>query len=269
MCIERGLHEVAVVGLVVGLEGNIAVGGEQVFHGDIADETALCIVFLSVAEVAAYQQTVVQQFAAQQALHIHVSPSVVASLQVGANAPFAVSYGVCNELVELLRQGAAHYGVHGNLALCSSLGVSVEESSQAQKVDGLHVALLLGAHYGAHHLPFVLAGIGQVKVECNGRLFGSASQVQYAINACLGESQRTGCEVVQRHIAHAVHGLQVQSRLHGIAAEHYRAVGLELEIASYDVLQTQAVDTVLDVVCAIDVEPSLVVVVGHYPAPSL
>ena len=108
----------------------------------------------------------------------------------------------------------------------------------------------------------VLVGIGDVEIERDIQVLRIASDVHDAIDACVGEAKSGGGEVVERDVGHSVYGLQVECRLHGIAAEDDGAVGLEGEVLADEVADGHAVVALADAVGAEELEAAFIVVVG-------
>ena len=66
----------------------------------------MCIVVVSVAEIAVDKQAVVEQASGEQSLYIHIAPSHFAGAQVGSDVPVAVIAEKGGEhLVELSAEG--------------------------------------------------------------------------------------------------------------------------------------------------------------------
>ena len=67
LCGEGGAHGiVAVVEVVVGLESQVAILGEQVFDIEVANEVGRAILAVAIAEVAVDNKAVIEQLARQE-----------------------------------------------------------------------------------------------------------------------------------------------------------------------------------------------------------
>ena len=76
--IERVAGEIAVVGLVVDVDAEVAVGEDEVAHVEVADKRLRGIGVVAVTELTVEQQAVVEQTATEQSLIFSVVPSLVA-----------------------------------------------------------------------------------------------------------------------------------------------------------------------------------------------
>ena len=100
--VERRLGEVTVVGLVVDLQGKVAVGVEEVLQVEVADERRGGLLgIVAIAELSVEQQTVVEHTAVDGALVLSIVPSFVASGDVGPEVPVVVLDDLREELVDL------------------------------------------------------------------------------------------------------------------------------------------------------------------------
>ena len=79
MCVEARLREVAVVGLVIHLQCQVAIGVEQVLQVEVADErrVGLCHV-VPIAELSVEQQSVIEHTSVHDALIFGIVPAFVA-----------------------------------------------------------------------------------------------------------------------------------------------------------------------------------------------
>ena len=77
--VEAVASEVAVVCLVVDIDGEVAVREQQILHVEVADEVVRRIRVVAVAELSVQEQSVVEQFARQDTLILSVVKSVGAS----------------------------------------------------------------------------------------------------------------------------------------------------------------------------------------------
>ena len=86
--VERGAGEVSVVGLVVDLEGEVAVREEEVTDVEVANEGgAGCGGVVTIAELAVDEQSVVKQSAVDDAFVLGIVPAFVACGYVGTEVP--------------------------------------------------------------------------------------------------------------------------------------------------------------------------------------
>ncbi len=79
LCVECGFCEIAVVGLVVGFEVEVAFAVESPFDFEVADEAALvghCVV--AIAEGAVDEDAVIEEPSGEYALDVEVVPSFLA-----------------------------------------------------------------------------------------------------------------------------------------------------------------------------------------------
>ena len=60
MRVERVAREIAVVGLVIDLDGEVSAGSEQVLQVDIADERGGGVGVVAIAKLAVDEQSVVE-----------------------------------------------------------------------------------------------------------------------------------------------------------------------------------------------------------------
>ena len=76
--VERRAGEVAVVGLVIDLEGEVAVRGEEVAYIEVADERGRRLYgIVAVAELAVDEQAVVEHSAADESFVFGIVPPLV------------------------------------------------------------------------------------------------------------------------------------------------------------------------------------------------
>ena len=142
-------------------------------------------------------------------------------------------------MVDGTRECGGKQRVHGRGALrLVGVGVVVGiEAPDAQKVDDLHVALFVGAYERAHHLLFLVVGVGDVEVERDARLACLSADVHEAVYSGGGVREvGSGVDVVERYAGYGVDGLQVEVGSVGLAVEGYGAVGRELEVLADDLL---------------------------------
>lgn len=86
--VEGRLGEVTVVGLVVDLQGKVAVGVEEVLQVEVADERRGGLLgIVAIAELSVEQQTVVEHAAVDGALVLSIVPAFVAGGDIGAEIP--------------------------------------------------------------------------------------------------------------------------------------------------------------------------------------
>ena len=89
--VHARLGEVAVVGLVVHLEGEIAVGVKQILHIEVADERRGGLRgVVAIAELSVEQEPVVEHAAVDDALVLGVVPAFVAGGDIGAEIPVLI-----------------------------------------------------------------------------------------------------------------------------------------------------------------------------------
>ena len=74
--VEAVACEVAVVRLVVDVDGQVAVREQQVLHVEVADEVVGCVRVVAIAELSVEEQAVVEQFARQNSLILSVVKTV-------------------------------------------------------------------------------------------------------------------------------------------------------------------------------------------------
>ena len=265
LCGEGGLGEVAVVGLVVALQADVAGGGEEPLDVEVAHEVGVGELVVAVAEVAVDEEAVVQEASGEHALDFHVRPALVARAEVGAEVPLAAVDDVGEHVVELSRQGRREEGVHGGrLGAVVDVGVGVVvgvEAADAQEVDDLHLHLLVGADVALHQFAFFLADVGQLEVEVQVGRGELAGEVEQAVD--LGGVLReggVGREVFQGRRVDGVDGLQVDVAVLGSSAEGDAAAGLEEEVLADDFLEAELVKPVVEGVGAVELELALVVV---------
>ena len=107
MGVETRLGEIAVVGLVIYLHGEVAVGREQIADVEIADERRACRgCFVAVAELSVDEQAVVEQAAAEESFVLRVVTTFVAGGDVGTEIPVVALYHRTEQGVYLSADGA-------------------------------------------------------------------------------------------------------------------------------------------------------------------
>ena len=100
--VERRLGEVTVVGLIIDLEGEVAVGVEEVLHVEVADERRGGLLgIVAIAELAIDEQPVVKHPAVYNSLIFSIMPSLVSSRDVSAEVPVVVLDKLVDERVDL------------------------------------------------------------------------------------------------------------------------------------------------------------------------
>ena len=78
LCVQTAACEVAVVGLVIHLHGEVSVWQKQIAYVEVSNERCRCIGVVAITELAINQQSVVQQSTRQQALIFCVVPTFIA-----------------------------------------------------------------------------------------------------------------------------------------------------------------------------------------------
>ena len=148
--VQTGSGEVAVVGLVVDLQGKVAIVGEQVAYVEVADERGRLLGgVVAVAELSVDEQTMVEHLPAHGALVLGVAPPLVASRDVGTEVPVVGLQHLREHLVDLRGHGAREETLHRQLCLvvlplCGSVVGSLGiEPSYAEQVEHLLVHFLV------------------------------------------------------------------------------------------------------------------------------
>ena len=104
LCVEGGLCEVAVVGLVVGLDIGVAIRCESPLDIEVADEVGVvCQGIVAITEITVDEQTVVEQSAREYALHIEVVPALFACAEMRRPRSFRSSFLIRRLSIFLLR----------------------------------------------------------------------------------------------------------------------------------------------------------------------
>ena len=142
---EGSLGEIAVVGLAVGLQTEVARRREQPLDVEVADEVGVGNGCVAIAEGAVDEEAVVEQASAEHAFDVDLVPALVTRRQVSAEVPVAIADGVGEEVVELAGEGRGEQALYGSVGLTLVGGESVGiEAPDAEEVDDLHVTFLVG-----------------------------------------------------------------------------------------------------------------------------
>ena len=91
MRVQRRLGEIAVIGLVVYLESQVAIGEEQIADVEVTNERGVCcLAVVAIAKLAVDEQSVVKQATADKSLILSVVPSFRSSRDVSTEVPAVV-----------------------------------------------------------------------------------------------------------------------------------------------------------------------------------
>ena len=89
--VETGLGKIAVVGLIINLDGKVAVGKEEVANVEVADEVGVGGVdIIAITKLSVDQKAVVEKASVHRAFIFGVVPSLIACGDVGAEIPVVV-----------------------------------------------------------------------------------------------------------------------------------------------------------------------------------
>ena len=104
--------EVAVVGLIVDVNREVAVREDEVTQVEVADEALCGVGVVAITKLSVEEQTVVEQSSAQDALVLCIVESFVACRDVGSEVPVAAVDEARQHVVDLLRDGSAQQTLH-------------------------------------------------------------------------------------------------------------------------------------------------------------
>ena len=87
MCVQAVARKVAVIGLVVHLDGHAATREEQIADVEVTDKALGGIYVVAITKLTVYQQSVIKQSSAKQSLVFGVAPAIVARGNICAEVP--------------------------------------------------------------------------------------------------------------------------------------------------------------------------------------
>ena len=87
MRVEAVFDEISVVGLVVHIDGEIAIGKQQVLNVEITYKTGRSVFVVAIAKLAVDKKPVVQKPSAEQSFVFGIVPSFVAGRDVSPEIP--------------------------------------------------------------------------------------------------------------------------------------------------------------------------------------
>ena len=90
LSIKAVAREVAVICLVVDINGKVAIGEEQILDVEVANETGCGIIVVTIAELTVYEQTVVKQTTRKQSFVFSIIEALSSSRNIGTEIPVVV-----------------------------------------------------------------------------------------------------------------------------------------------------------------------------------
>ena len=258
--VEAVLDKVAVVGLVVHLQGQVAVGVEQVADVEVTDETGRCIGVVAIAELPVDEETVVEEVAAEQALVFRIIEAFITCRDVGSEVPIIALDDTAKKIVDLLADGAAEKTLHGQTGLRLTLwghcvGILIVKAPDGQQVDDLLVKFLLTVNQTSHHLLGIVVDGRQFHVKFHGWSFWGSGDIHQTVHADIVRGEILAqIEIGECDTVHGIEGLEVEACMVGISTKGDGAALLELEVFLDDILNGQLVDAMVDNVVAKQVE---------------
>ena len=148
---QRVAGEIAVVGLVVDAEGDVAAREEEVTDVEVADEGAFVFRHVvAVAELSVEEEAIVEHASGEHPLVFGVVEALVAGGDVGSEVPVVVFHDVGQHGVDLLRECPREEALHGEcraavflVLLCRAVVVGLRiEASYGEQVEHLLVEFL-------------------------------------------------------------------------------------------------------------------------------
>jgi hypothetical protein len=133
------------------------------------------------------------------------------------------------------------------------------EATYGEQVEHLLVGLLLGVEQTMYHLFCIVRQCRHVEVERHLRALRRAGDVHQAVHSHVVVRERVAdVQVGKAHAVHDVECAQIERGVIRVASERYRATAEELEVFLDDVLYSQFVGSVVNIVVAVEVEGALI-----------
>ncbi len=134
--IERVAREIAVVGLVVDVHAEVAVGENEIAQVEVSDKRRGGVGVVAIAKLPVEDESVVEQVATEESLILGIVEALVASRDVGTEVPVVALHHASQHVVDLLAQGAAQQALHGKRRLVHALRAGIVISAGIEPAHG-------------------------------------------------------------------------------------------------------------------------------------
>ena len=112
LSIKAVAREVAVICLVVDINGKVTIGEEQILDVEVANETGCGIIVVTIAELTVYEQTVVKQTTRKQSFVFGIVETFCSGRDISTEIPVVVVYHVAKYGIYLLAYSTAQETLH-------------------------------------------------------------------------------------------------------------------------------------------------------------